>query len=187
MNSFLFKETNYTKLGKTVKGKKWNSYPQMLKTIIHSLRLENINHNVHIITSKTKDNIIISNIDEAILYDYIKNKIATNIIAYENINIEDNERKKLFKDFSNAKSAISKKIPLSIIDSELKASTDEKQILKNCVYTHKLKNLKAKDKRTLKTLKNYINLKTQYDSEKQHKKYNNQVYNGLKNQDNYSA
>jgi len=48
-------------------------------------------------------------------------------------------------------------------------------ILKNIVYKHKIKNLKARDKRTLKTLKRYIKLKRKYEEEKTHKKYNNQV------------
>ena len=175
MSSFLLKETNYTKRGKTVKGKSWNSYQQMLKTIKHSLRLENTKENLHIISSKSKNNIVISLTDETLLYDYIQNKISANIIDSENINIEDDQRKKLFKDFSNVKSAISKKIPLDILDEELKSSSDEKEILKNIVYTHKVSNIKAKDKRTLKTIKRYIQLKQQYDLEKQHKKYNNQV------------
>jgi len=162
MNTFLFKETNYTKRGKTVKGKIWNRYPQMLKSIKHSLRLQN-DKNIHIIKSRTKDNVIISNTDTTILFEYIKNKISSNIKDFENITTSEAERKKIFKDFSNVKSAISKKIPLEILDKELKT------------YKHKIKNLKAKDKRTLKTLKRYIELKRKYEDEKTHKKYNNQV------------
>jgi len=174
MNTFLFKETNYTKRGKTVKGKIWNSYPQMIKSIKHSLRIEN-DKNIHIIKSKTKDNVIISNTDETTLFEYIKNKISSNIQDFENITTSNTERKKIFKDFSNVKSAISKKIPLDILDEELRAYNDENVILKNIVYKHKIKNLKARDKRTLKTLKRYIELKRKYKEEKTHKKYNNQV------------
>ncbi len=137
MNTFLFKETNYTKRGKTVKGKIWNSYPQMLKTIKHSLRLEN-KKNIHIINSKTKDNVIISNTDETTLFEYIKNKISSNIQDFENITTSNIERKKIFKDFSNVKSAISKKIPLDILDEELRAYNDENYQKKRIYHSSKI-------------------------------------------------
>ncbi len=173
-NSFLFKETNYTKFGKMVNGKSWNSYPQMLKSISHSLRLQQESENLHIITSKTKDNEIISLTSKEHLLDYIQSKINDNIKKYENTNLETEQRKKLFKDYSNARVALSKKVPLDLLEIELKKSNDVEQIIKNLISTHKLE-LKQKDKRTLKTLKNFILLKEGYEKEKQSKKYHNQV------------
>ena len=89
MSSFLYKETNFTKLGKMLRGKRWNSYSQMLKSIVHSLRLEPDEEHMHIIKSRTKDNVILSKIPIEKLMAYIELTIAKNIKKYVlNINFD---------------------------------------------------------------------------------------------------
>ena len=174
MSSFLYKETNFTKLGKMLRGKRWNSYSQMLKSIVHSLRLEPDEEHMHIIKSRTKDNVILSKIPIEELMAYIELTIAKNIKKYEKITMDADERKKLFKDFTNAKAAIAKKIPLEVLDEAIKHNNDAQTVLENLITTHALP-LKTTDKRTLATLQRYMELQTAYLNEKVHQKYNNQV------------
>lgn len=174
MSSFLYKETNFTKLGKMLRGKRWNSYSQMLKSIVHSLRLEPDEEHMHIIKSRTKDNVILSKIPIEKLMAYIELTIAKNIKKYEKITMDADERKKLFKDFTNAKAAIAKKIHLEQLDEAIQHSNDAQIVLENLITMHKLP-LKTTDKRTLSTLQRYIELQTAYLNEKVHQKYNNQV------------
>lgn len=174
MSSFLYKETNFTKLGKMLRGKRWNSYSQMLKSIVHSLRLEPDEEHMHIIKSRTKDNVILSKVPIEELMAYVELTIAKNIKKYEKITMDESERKKLFKDFTNAKAAIAKKIPLELLDEAIQHSNDAQTVLENLITTHSLP-LKSTDKRTLSTLQRYMELQTAYLNEKVHQKYNNQV------------
>lgn len=157
-SSFLLKETNYTKNGKTSKsGKIRNSYNQLLKSIKHSLRLENEeDNNIHIIKDKTKNNIIYTPeknfLNNEEILKFIENEILKNIKNYENINDKE-ERLKILKQYQDAKLAISKKTNLKELDELLKEDLNATEILKNL-------NLKN-DKRTVKTLENYIFLKNE--------------------------
>lgn len=176
-SSFLYKEINYTKLGKRIARKTWNGYQQLLKSLKHSLRLLN-EEKIHIDKEKTKHNYYYSCFEFSThdqLMEKIEKDIENKIEKFENI-IDEDERKKLFKDFQNAKYAISKKIPLDILELELKESDDAGTVLHNVVYKHKIKNLKSKDKRTLKTLEHYISMSKNYFFTKQKtRKYNNQT------------
>ncbi|AOO63824.1 hypothetical protein [Sulfurospirillum halorespirans] len=176
-SSFLYKEINYTKLGKRIARKTWNGYQQLLKSLKHSLRLQK-EDKIHIDKEKTKNNFYYSCFEFSTQDDLIgkiEKDIEEKIQKFENIT-DENERKKQFKDFQNAKYAISKKIPLDILELELKESDDAGTVLHNVVYKHKIKNLKSKDKRTLKTLEHYISMSKSYFSTKQKtRKYNNQT------------
>jgi len=176
-SSFLFKEINYTKLGKRIARKTWNGYQQLLKSLKHSLRLQK-EEKIHIDKEKTKNNYYYSCFEFSThdqLMEKIEKDIEEKIQKFENITDEDT-RKKLFKDFQNAKYAISKKIPLDMLELELKESDDAGTVLHNLVYKHKIKNLKSKDKRTLKTLEYYISMSKSYFFTKQKtRKYNNQT------------
>ena len=176
-SSFLFKEINYTKLGKRIARKTWNGYQQLLSSLKHSLRLLN-EEKIHIDKEKTKHNYYYSCFEFSTHDDLmrkIEKDIENKIEKFENI-IDEDERKKLFKDFQNAKYAISKKIPLDILELELKESDNAGTVLHNVVYKHKIKNLKSKDKRTLKTLEHYISMSKNYFFTKQQtRKYNNQT------------
>ncbi|WP_193433043.1 hypothetical protein, partial [Sulfurospirillum diekertiae] len=62
------------------------------------------------------------------------------------------------------------------MELELEQSKNAGTILHNLVYKHKVKNLKSHDKRTLKTLENFISLKNKMIELKQKtRKYNNQI------------
>ena len=176
-SSFLYKEINYTIAGKRIARKTWNGYQQLLKSLKHSLRLLN-EEKMHIDKEKTKQNYYYSCfefLEHDDLLEKIEKDIENKIQNFENIT-DENERKKQFKDFQNAKYAISKKIPLEILELELKESDDAGTVLHNVVYKHKIKNLKSKDKRTLKTLKHYISMSKNYFFTKQKtRKYNNQT------------
>lgn len=177
-SSFLYKEINYTLTGKRIARKTFNGYKQLLTSMKHSLRLENLDQKIHIIQDKTKNNIYVSDFtfkDNMDLLTIIQNDILENIKKFENIE-DEQERKKIFKDFQNARSAISKKISLELVELELKESQDAGIILHNIVYKHKIKGIKAKDKRTLKTLHNYIKISQAYEQQKRKtRKYNNQT------------
>ena len=56
--------------------------------------------------------------------------IKDNIKKFENINNEE-ERKKILKDFQNSKSSISKKIPLELLELELEQSKNAGTVLHN--------------------------------------------------------
>ncbi|MGE4444645.1 MAG: hypothetical protein AB7E37_06725 [Candidatus Altimarinota bacterium] len=176
-SSFLFKEINYTKLGKRIARKTWNGYQQLLKSLKHSLRLDG-EEKIHIDKEKTKNNYYYSCFEFSTHDDLMKKiekDIENKIEKFENITDED-ERKKIFKEFQNAKYAISKKIPLDILELELKENNNAGTILHNVVYKHKIKNLKSKDKRTLKTLEHYISMSKNYFFTKQQtRRYNNQT------------
>lgn len=176
-NTFLYKEVNYTKNGKKVFQNTKNCYSQLIKSLKHSLRILK-EEKIHINNEKTHENVYFSDFnfdtnDE--LLSKIEQDIKDNIKKFENINNEE-ERKKIFKDFQNSKTSISKKIPLELVELELEQSKDAGTVLHNIVYKHKIKNIKSKDKRTLKTLENYIFLKNEMIELKQKtRKYNNQI------------
>lgn len=175
-SSFLYKEINFTKTGRQVSRKMMNSYQQLVKSIKHSLRL--LEENIHIIKEKTKDNLYISDFNftkNEELLTLIEQDIEDKIRKFENIE-NDEKRKKVFKDFQNSKSSLSKKIPLKVVELELKESKDVGTVLHNIVYKHKIKGIKLKDKRTFKTLENYIKTLEKYEQQKQNtRKYNNQI------------
>ena len=176
-NSFLYKEINYTKNGKKVFQNTKNCYLQMITSLKHSLRILK-EEKIHINNGKTHENVYDSCFDfekNEELLSKIEQDIQDKIKKFENIKNEE-ERKKILKDFQNSKSSISKKIPLELLELELEQSKDVETILHNIVYKHKVKNIKLKDKRTLKTLKNYIFFKNKIIELKQKThKYNNQT------------
>ncbi|WP_067172609.1 hypothetical protein [Sulfurospirillum sp. UCH001] len=176
-NTFLYKEINFTKNGKKVFQNTKNCYSQMITSLKHSLRVLE-EEKIHINTEKTHENDYISDFNfdtnEELLLK-IEQDIKDNIKKFENINNEE-ERKKILKDFQNSKSSISKKIPLELLELELEQSKNAGTVLHNIVYKHKIKNVKVKDKRTIKTLENYIFLKNEMIKLKQKtRKYNNQI------------
>lgn len=176
-NTFLYKEVNYTKFGKKVFQNTKNCYSQMITSLKHSLRILE-EEKIHINNEKTHENVYMSDFNfeknEELLLK-IEQDIKDNIKKFKNINNEE-ERKKILKDFQNSKSSISKKIPMELVELELKNSQEVGTILHNIVYKHKLKNIKIKDKRTIKTLENYIFLKNKMIELKQKtRKYNNQI------------
>ena len=164
-SSFLLKETNYTKNGKTSKnGKIRNSYNQLLKSIKHSLRLKNEedNDDIHIIKDKTKNNIIYTHekkfLNNTEILKFVENEILKNIKKYENIDNKEG-RLKILKQYQDAKLAISKKMDLKELDELLKEDLNATEILKKL-------NIKE-EKRTVKTLENYIFLKNKRDELKE--------------------
>lgn len=171
-STFLCKEINFTKTGKAGKnGINKNSYVQLLKSIKHSLRIEMEEKNIHIIDAKTHENIIythektFSNNKEII--ELIEKEIAENIKKYENIDDKEN-RLKILKQFQDAKSAIAKKTDIKTLDKFLDDNLDTTELLKKLNLVN--------DKRTLKTLENYIKLKKERDEIKtETRAYQNQT------------
>ncbi|ASC92945.1 hypothetical protein [Sulfurospirillum diekertiae] len=100
-SSFLYKEINYTKLGKRIARKTWNSYKQLIKSLKHSLRLDK-EEKIHIDKEKTKNNYYYSCFEFSTHDDLmrkIEKDIENKIQKFENIT-DENERKKLFKRLS---------------------------------------------------------------------------------------
>lgn len=171
-SSFLMKELNFTKNGKMGKnGKVKNGYNQLLKSVKHSLRLENDSEKIHIINSKTCENIIFTNqkiffSNEEILKDILKD-IIENIKKFENIN-DKKERLKVLKKFQDDKTAIAKKCDLKKLDSLILENLNADEVLKKL----DLKN----DTRTKKTLLNYLKSKKVKDEIKSETRtYQNQT------------
>ncbi|ARU47212.1 hypothetical protein Sdiek1_0023 [Sulfurospirillum diekertiae] len=176
-NTFLYKEINFTKNGKKSFKIRKNCYSQLITSLKHSLRVFEEEKNTYKQTKNTRKMIIfqISILKNEELLLKIEQDIKDNIKKFENIN-DENERKKILKDFQNSKSSLSKKIPLEMVELELEQSKNAGTILHNLVYKHKVKNLKSHDKRTLKTLENFISLKNKMIELKQKtRKYNNQI------------
>jgi len=180
-SSFFMKEVNFTKNGKKIGNKTQNCYAQMVASLKHSLRIqtpENTDKNIHIINSKTCENEYFSDLkfeNNEELLKKIEEDIQDKILKFENIK-DENERKKIFKDFQNSKSSILKKIPLELLELEMEQSKNAGTILHNLVYKYKVKNLKSHDKRTLKSLENYISLKNKtLELKEKTRKYNNQT------------
>lgn len=171
-SSFLCKEINFTKNGKIGKnGKIRNCYHQLLASIKHSLRLEKKEDDLHIIDTKTKDNIIYTNkknyLNNDEITDFIEKDILEKIKFYENIDNKEN-RLKTLKQFQDYKTAISKKFNLENLNNLIK---DDLNLLEICEKMG-VKN----DKRTLKTLENYVKLKKEHDEIKSETRaYQNQI------------
>lgn len=171
-SSFLMKELNFTKNGKTGgNGKVKNGYNQLLKSVNHSLRLKNESEKIHIINSKTSENIIFTNqkifFENNEILENIEKDIFKNIKNFENIE-DKNERLKVLKKFQDDKAAISKKTDLKKLDLLILENLEPDEILKNL-------NLKN-DTRTKKTLLNYLKSKQEKDEIKSETRtYQNQI------------
>ncbi len=143
----------------------------IIQTIHKRNKIDNIKKDIE--KYKNLKNEIKNNIDK-LNSEY---KITKDTIKSTNDNIKtDINKKKLYKDFSNTKQALKKKNILELVEEEVNnGNFDNKQILHNIRYKHKITTIKAKDKRTLKTIQNYLNLLPKIKEKKEKKVYNNQT------------